>query len=132
MRLASYIAERYADEPLLLQHELADALSSQHSLDATLTISSPVDKYLDSREVLRQAKTYMISHGFDRAIIVAQARHTCRIEALCEKIGLSVTIPGDLPDTWDKRSAQWWVRSAYLWNIREPLVLLHHKVFRWT
>ncbi len=130
-RLAAYIAGKFGDKHCILQHEIADALEKSHSSTPALTIRSRSHEYLDTRQVLLQAKDYMSEHNLQVAIIVAQSRHIPRIKALCKRLGISAVFPPDLPNAWDSRSAQWWIRASGFWNLREPAVMLHHKLMRW-
>ncbi len=129
--LASFIATHYPAKVLLLQHEIATALSEDFGLPATLAVTSNDSTYLDTRKVLLKAKDYMLKHDLQLAVIVAHAYHAPRVSALCVQLGISAIIPGGLPASWDKQSEQWWTRSQKLWNSREPGVILHHAVKRW-
>lgn len=141
-QLAAYIAEHFAKVPLLLQHEIADALHEQAGIIPELRISAdstedqdyqqnPLTSEVDSRQVLLAAKKAMDKHQWSSAIIVAQAHHLPRIKAICSKLGIHLFIPDDLPDIWDKESSQWWTRSRLLWNMREPAALAYHKMRGW-
>jgi hypothetical protein len=130
-QLASYIARNFAGKPCILQHEIADALESLHHVKAAATIASLPGVYLDSRQVLLQVKTFMAAQRLKKVVIVAQAHHARRVSALCKRMGIQAIVPDDLPELWDSHSAQWWVRSHNLWNLREPTVIAHHKLKRW-
>ncbi len=129
-RIAQYVASRYNSYPLLMQQEIADALS-ELGIQCDLSICGKHARYLDSRQVLLQSRSYMRQHGFSKAIVVAQAHHIPRIRLLCKKLGIAVSIPDDLPAAWDKESGQLWTRSYVTWIVREPLVLAHHKLHKW-
>lgn len=128
--LASYISQKYSHLPLIMQHEIADALLEQ-GIKCDVSVTDEDTSYLDSRQVLLKAKLYMKQHGYDSAIVVAQAHHIPRLKLLCKKLGISAVFPDDLPATWDAQSEQQWTRSYLQWIVREPLVLAHHKIHRW-
>ncbi len=128
--LASYIARKYAHLPLIMQHEITDALL-ELGIESEVSVTNEDTAYLDSRQVLQKAKIYMEQHGYDSAIVVAQAHHIPRIKLLCKKLGIPAVFPDDLPATWDAESEQQWTRSYLQWMVREPLVLAHHKIHRW-
>lgn len=129
--LAAFIVRRYPDKPLLLQHEIAESLQSMSSLRPALSVGPKENHYLDSRDVLIEAKEYMNRMGLASALLVAQSHHAPRVRLIAEKLGVTTIVPDGLPDTWDSLSAQWWTRSKLLWNVREPATFVHHKLAGW-
>lgn len=130
--LAGFIADHYAGKPLFLQSEIYDALQDLTGCRAELRIGKPGGDYLDTREVALQAKAFMAAHGCHRALLVGQAHHITRIDAICKKLGLETIVPEHLPALWDNASCQWWTRSRLSWGLREPAVMLHHLMRRWV
>jgi len=121
--LARYIIrEAFDDTPLLLQNEIADALSTEprlHDLRIEGKPSTSTGGELDSWEVLRQFREYMDDHNLNRPILVAQAHHVGRLFLQAMKQGMDPIVLAGLPTEFDPDSTQIWTRSAKLWIPRE-------------
>lgn len=130
--LARFIARNYQRKPLILQWEVDDALQSIAPVKTALRMEKLGNKYLDSHDLLLQAKAFMRANGYRTATLVAHSSHVKRVVAICEKLNIATRVPADLPGVWDKQSDQWWTRSSLLWMLREPAVTLHHRLKRWV
>lgn len=127
-RLANITASLYGEYqlPIILQWEIADSLDF---LGATLPIYRVISehqdnekKYLDTYEVLRQAKAICKNNGWERIILVAHQDHLPRSIKVAEKIGFIVNVPSIKCFLYDKESAQKWTRSKFRFAIREKFV----------
>jgi len=98
--------------PLCLQWEVADCLPGLvKSHDLVVRRHREKDKYLDTYEVLAQAKAYCDRLGIERAIIVAHPDHAPRCAAVAAKLGLGVQIADTAGVPYDPDSVQEWTRN---------------------
>lgn len=110
------------DMPSIMQTESATAYNALSRKTASKIITESRKKsqaYLDSWEVLSQAKEYMDEYGLESPVIVAQAHHIGRVALMAVKLGIKPIIPKGLPNGFDNYSAQWWTRTNSLWMARE-------------
>lgn len=127
-RLASFLSvlslqhEGLVEVPWYLQQEVAAGLPLHTKQPVSISKpSDPSKSYLDSWDVLSQAKKMTAELGGDygRPLIIGQAHHIGRVAAQARKMGDKPIIPKNLPDTFDGSSVQWWTRSRHLWVVRE-------------
>lgn len=62
------------------------------------------------------------------AILIAHQYHVKRTSLQAKKLGLLVSIPGNLPDKFYNGAAQWWCRSKFMWRLRELIGYLPLKL----
>ncbi len=114
--------------PIIAQGEIADAIASIDEGFAAKAIkhvirgepSSNGGGGLDSYGVLLDAKRWMDENCLEKPILAGHAHHIGRIAAQAYKLGIEdYAIANDLPDSFDKKSSQWWTRSKELWMLRE-------------
>lgn len=122
-QLARYIELTFPNTPLILQHEIDDAL--QHCA-AELVIREHRTKgeYLGSPEIAQQARLFMHQQGWKTAAIVTHPAMEARNDALCRKLGIiTVAPPGLETIEYDLQSAQPWTRDKARWWAREDGVI---------
>ena len=121
--------------PIIAQIEVANALNA---LPVPLKLIEVIKehrikgKYLDTYEVLSQAKEIMEKKGWNIAILVAHPAHLPRCKKVLEKMGVKVIIPEGLEKIpFDSFSTQWWTRNKFAWWIREIPTRLLYKIKGW-
>lgn len=115
------IAEKYR-LPIIAQVEVAAYCKTPYH-----TISK-VNGYLDTWDVLTQAKAIMVQSDFKNALLIAHKAHINRVQSQAVKAGMPYTICPELPSAWDKKSKQWWTRSPRLWQVHECITVPYLKV----
>lgn len=123
--------------PLLLQHEIAEALPEDYPAPALVIEGEPSTASgaeLDTWEVLSQAHTYMKEHGLSKPMLVGQAYHVGRGTRQAKTQGMNnVIVPTGLPREFDPESTQKWTRSRKDWLMRENPIgfaVLKYKLHR--
>lgn len=110
--LANYVKHLHLKYslPLVLQWEIADCLPDMPKA-GVIRHHRTKGEYLDTREVLIQAKEICQSKIWSRALIVAHPDHMWRVARTAEKLGFIVVIAdtGSIP--YDKDSTQWWTKG---------------------
>ena len=129
--LAGFIATRFSDRPLILQHEIADAMPTPIAPIHRVESHRVKGRYLDTREVARQAVQLMKNAGHETAIIVAHPHHVPRADAVCRRLGMQTVVPTGIAARFDRRSQQPWTRRQPAWSVRESLAIAHYAVRRW-
>jgi hypothetical protein len=118
--LAAFIYQRYRQLPMILQFEIADAMPPVRVDIYRIDKHRRPNTYLDTREVVEQAKKIMDENDWTRAVIVGHPNHMPRIDAVCQKLGISTIVPVGLSSIrFDLESEQEWTRSAALMAIHE-------------
>jgi hypothetical protein len=101
--------------PIIGQKEVSDYLDN-----AFASITNPAG-YIDTWDVLTEAKEIMRQNNWHTAILVAHASHISRVIKQAHKLGINFAVAEGLPETWDSNSKQWWTRSRTLWVVREAM-----------
>ena len=129
--LAGFVAAETSGLPCIAQHEIADILLANYKITPAHVIHASLGAYLDSRQVLIEARDYMQAHNLHAALIVVQRSHAYRTLSLCRRLGIAAELAHGLPYSWDVDSDQWWTRGPLRWWLREAVVLTHHRIKRW-
>ncbi len=117
--------------PIFAQGEIADAIeATRRKVDLIRIDKQKVDgEYLDTGEVLQHIKTHLKKYPTPfKGLIVAHANHVDRVVAQATKIKLNVVPYTNLPRSFDRKDAQWWVRNRLLWALRETLAIIVFKL----
>ncbi len=133
-KLAQFALD-YADEhdlkgQIIAQVQVANEINDLGAGDYLKTVIDS-DNFetqgdLDTFGVLQRAMNF-IEPGTATSL-VAQAQHAPRVGAMANKLGVASELPEELPNDFDPKSDQWWVRDEDSWALKERLVLLHHKL----
>ena len=132
--LAAVAAKYYGKLPKILQFELADAYQAHGKRPGekvyTIKRHRKRGKYLDTREVLEQAKIIMQEHGFKTAVLLAHPNHMPRVQMCCDVLGINWVATPELRGAveFDPLSAQKWTRSIDQWRGYEPLALAFYRM----
>jgi len=121
--------------PLILQWEVESVYSSflkgleERPTLHTIKTHHQWWKYLDTYEMLSQAKQIMEQEGWSKPVLVAHSWHLWRAKRVLEKMGINPIIPSGLNIiSFDSESTQWWTRNWLFWILREiPARLIHFK-----
>jgi hypothetical protein len=109
---------------LILQEEVADSFKNSK----VISKHRCPGKYLDTYEVLSQAKEYLCETP--TIILIAHPDHLPRTIRTAKMLGFKV-IPIPSVRCYDKKDAQWWVRGRvrfFFWNIIANLSLLWRRI----
>lgn len=135
--LAAVAARHYDHLPKILQWEIADAYLKQVKKPTQpiikITKHRRKGKYLDTQEVAMQAKEAMRQRGYKTAVLLANAYHLPRVQAVCTQLGISWVTTDDLRGAveFDLRSSQKWTRSRDAWRGYEPLAMMFYRMRGW-
>ena len=130
--LAALIAERYCRFPLILQWEIAAALTHIPRQLWRIERHAESGRYLDTREVARQARTVMKAQQYETALIVAHPHHVARADAVCTRLGMRTVVPDGLEKIgFDPRSHQPWTRTQPTWSVRETMAIAYYDLVGW-
>ena len=113
--------------PLILQWEIADSLSNNNDIKEEKVIREHRRgefAYLDTFEVLDQAKEFCETKDWIKIVLVAHQAHLPRAKRVAERLGFIVNIPFIKDVPYDKESIQKWTRSKYRFAIREKLATI--------
>jgi len=120
------ILQQYYHRPLILQWEIAEAERLSESLPAKVIRKHRTEgRYLDTYEVLSQAKEFCDEKNWNKIILVTHQDQLRRAIRTAGKLGFTVKIP---PQTWDidynPNSIQPWTRNKWRFKLREILANL--------
>ncbi|MDD5431052.1 MAG: hypothetical protein PHP03_02395 [Candidatus Pacebacteria bacterium] len=140
----AYIANKLKNYPyvdgMILQFEIADAFSEESKIppenfpDENIYVireHSTSDKYLDTYEVLRQAKEICDKRGWKKIVILAHPLHQWRVLMTAKKIFDEILVAEAESVAYDKDSVQWWTRSDIAFIAREISVRLLYLYKGW-
>jgi hypothetical protein len=115
--------------PIVAQWEIADCIPEriQDVMSFVVREHRQKGQYLDTFEVLAQAKEYCDKFGFRKAIIVAHPDHMPRCVAVAKKIGFDVAIADTKKVPYDPESTQEWARSAEAFLSREEKAVEYYR-----
>lgn len=130
-RLAALILERWPRLPRVLQGEIAGALRDDGVPTFSIDRHRQPGSYLDTREIAEQAVQLMSEHGLSKPLILAQAHHLPRADAVCRLLGMKTIVPRGLSDVFDGRSAQRWTRNQPAWGVRETIAIAYYELRGW-
>lgn len=117
--------------PIFAQWEIADAIeATRRKVDLIRIDKQRSDgKYLETGEVLHHIKAYVKKQpNLTQGLVVAHANHVDRVIAQADKIKLNLMPYTNLPRSFDRKDAQWWVRNRLLWALRETLAIIVFKL----
>lgn len=119
--------------PLILQWGVADCLPDLKKwivliIRKHLLVSG---KYLDSREVKRQAAEEMKKRKWKTAFLISQPWQTWRCKRILECFSIRVKIPLMKSISFDRESLQWRTRCLFLWIVREIPTRLYYIYKGW-
>lgn len=110
--IASYLAAKYK-LPIVAQWEIAGCIPgfSNDGCNFAVLKHRKDGQYLDTYEVLAQAKDYCFKSGKAKAIIVAHPDHAPRCLAVAQKLGFEAVAADTRNVPYDPDSAQEWTKS---------------------
>jgi hypothetical protein len=114
------VAEKYR-LPIITQDKIAGYCKHP------FYVVSRADGYLDTWDTLAVSKSVMQKNNFKCAVLVAHKAHIDRANEQADKQGLKCMSTTEPPSDWDRHSAQWWTRSAWLWRFHESIFNLRLK-----
>ncbi len=135
--LANVAIHHLSDLPMIFQFEIADAYKNAGGKNAgsiiRITKHRQPYKYLDTREVLAQAKEVMDKHGWKTAVLLAHPYHMPRVQMACDRLGISwvTTVDERGAVEFDPQSTQKWTRSVDQWRGYEPLAMTFYRMKGW-
>lgn len=118
---------------LILQWEIANCLTDLENWIVLIVRKHLIvpDKYLDSREVKRQAAEEMKKRGWKTAVLFSQPWHNWRCKKVLEVLGVRVLIPRIKKIHFDWKSVQLWTKCLLFWIIREIPARLEYFRKKW-
>lgn len=118
------MAAKIVEVPAILQWEIADILKETRDFDVFRIEKHRIEgKYLDSEEVLSQAKIICNNNGLKCPLVIANKMHLPRVSWQAEKIfGKGNFFCLSVDAGYDPKSTQWWTRGPTRWWLREVLV----------
>jgi len=127
-RVVARLAKKF-NLPVIAQWEIADCIPELFKSGNSLIIHQHRDKgqYLDTYEVLYQAKIHCDEFGYKRSLIVAHPDHVPRCAALAKKLGFEVAVADTSEVPYDPESIQEWTRSRKAFLEREKQVIEHYR-----
>lgn len=126
--LAGFIYERYSKLPKILQSEVADAMPSSTQDIYRIEKHRQPGVYLDSSEVVLQAKEIMDKKGWAKAVLIAHPNHMPRVDALCQKIGINTVAPSGLRSIrFEPKSEQEWTRNKVTCGLNEEQAIVSYR-----
>lgn len=117
--------------PKYLQHEITEHLKNPGIEHVKLNVTRSKRRkqlYLDTFEVLRQAKIELQRDNKTKPVIVAHAFHVPRVEAIARHMGFETVVLPGLPRVWDGKSSQIWTKNYLFWIFREFPALVLYKL----
>jgi len=115
--------------PIVAQWEIADCIPERMKNEKDLVVRKhrQEGQYLDTYEVLAQAKEHCDKFGFKKAIVVAHPDHAPRCTAVAVKLGFDVTIANTANVPYDPESTQEWTRSKEVFVPREEKAIEYYR-----
>lgn len=133
--LAAFAAKNFTDLPKILQFEIADAYESNGGMGKVLRVSKHrvAGKYLDTREVVAQAKEIMRQRGWKTAVLLAHPYHMPRVQRVCNALKVRWVAVEGLQGSieFDLKSTQKWTRDLDHWRGYEPQALAYYQAKGW-
>lgn len=132
--LASVAAKHFGKLPKIIQFEIADAYEAHGKREGEQVFivkrHRKRGRYLDTREVLEQAKLVMEKHGYKTAVLLAHPNHMPRVQMCCDRLGINWVATADLRGAveFDPLSGQKWTRTIDDWRGYEPLALAFYRM----
>lgn len=116
--------------PAIVQVEVSRALPRLH-LAAIIREHSTPSRYIDTREVLRQAADICRERGWSEILLVCHHLHTWRAARVAKRLGLHILIPVGDRTPYDPVSEQWQTRGPWQWVARELPARLYYLLKGW-
>lgn len=115
--------------PIVAQWEIADCIPDRLNDPEDLIVRKhrQEGQYLDTYEVLMQAKEHCDKYGLKKVIVVAHPDHMPRCAAVAIKLGFEVAIAATAGVPYDQESTQEWTRSAEVFIPREKLATEYYR-----
>lgn len=136
--LANVAFKKFSGFPKILQFEIADAYSELGTKEPGKVIRIEKHrkrgKYLDTREVIEQAKLIMDEQGWRKPVILAHPFHMPRVQLVCDRLGID-WIATDVEVgqiEFDPLSTQKWTRDIDHWRGYEPLAMAFYGFKGWV
>lgn len=136
--LANVALKHFADLPKILQFEIADAYTeSVHNNGGVverINHHRKKNKYLDTREVVDQARLIMGKHGWKHPVLLAHPNHMPRVQLACDRLGIDWIATDHLKGAieFDPLSTQKWTRDIDQWRGYEPLAMAFYSLKGWV
>lgn len=124
---SEYLHREY-NLPLVLQWEIADCLLEPEKTKTAKVIREHriKGKYLDTYEVLSQAKDFCDEKGWKKILLAAHQDHLPRAIKTAKKLGFVVKISRVVKFPYDSLSVQPWTRNKWRFKLHEiPANLLY-------
>ena len=127
-RVVSKLAKKY-NVPVIAQWEIADCIPDLSESQQNLIVREhrQSGQYLDTYEVLNQAKFHCDRLGFKKALVVAHPDHAPRCAAVAKKLGFEVAVADTQSVPYDPDSTQEWTRSKKIFLEREKLATEYYR-----
>ena len=116
--IANEAHEKYG-VPLILQWEIANCIKDISKMNVVREHQKRGNGYLDTYEVITQAKDICKKNGWRRVIILAHPHHCWRCVMTARKLELDTLVVATEKVPYDYLSAQIWTRSAWIFIPRE-------------
>jgi len=116
---------------MILQWEIAEALPEKSRDLWIIERHREEGKYLDTYEVLDQAKEIIKEQGWRTAVLIAHPWQIWRAMAVFKKMGIKIIIPNLDSIPFNPESTQWWTRNMFLWILREIPTRLLYLIKSW-
>ncbi len=111
--------ERYG-LPVVAQVEIAEALQLLGVPTHTVISAHRYPgKYLDTVEVLRQAKLVCDQNRWGVVTLVSHPHHSGRVQAIAQRLGFKHSFTAVTAPVYDTASTQWWTRGPTRFKLRE-------------
>lgn len=127
-KIVSALVDKYK-LPVVAQWEIAGCLQGFLSDKRNLIIFKHRNdrQYLDTYEVLAQAKDYCLGLGSMKAIIVAHPDHAARCIAVAQKLGFKTVVADTKTVPYDSDSVQEWTRNKEAFVKHEKLATEYYR-----
>lgn len=132
--LAAYYHRSFPNLPVLMQDDLLEAVNRMqppygplHTVEQFGTLGDRMTTY----RLMKLMQRSMNDKGYERPVLLASSYQVPRAVAIAKKLGLELIVPYGLPDGFDPQSSQRWTRNAWRWALKEPFVLIQHRLFGW-
>ncbi len=112
--------------PLIIQKDCADFFPKEIDIDRIISNYIIVEKYLNTKEVVRQCVEYCVEHKLKKVLIFAHPDHLSRIKKDFSHFDFQFKVADTIGCPYDPKSSQFWTRNKAIFLLREMLVRLYY------